>query len=142
MVFWHYKQRLHKEMVSKYNKSFRHHLSSLWNRKTKICLIRHIKSVHVEFTSVNRAWKEWLDGRKWFYQDIVIATSGSCAYKSKVSSSYPGKTDKQFYSKPSTQAKKQSSDARFVIDIDELFQLKKNGMLVESYYIGGPRYRR
>ena len=77
-----------------------------------------------------------------FYQDIVIATSGSFAYKRKVSSSYHVKTDKHFYSKPSTQAKKQSSDARFVIDIDELFQLKKNGMLVESYYIGGPRYRR
>ena len=77
-----------------------------------------------------------------FYQDIVIATSGSFAYKRKVSLSYHVKKDKHFYSKPSTQAKKQSSDAQFVLDIDELFQLKKNGMLVESYYIGGPRYRR
>ena len=91
-----------------------------------------------------------MDGRKGFYQDIVIATSGSFKYKRKLSSSYHVKTDKHFYSKPSTQAKKQSSDARednskdsrFVLDIDELFQLKKNGMLVESYYIGGPRYRR
>ena len=74
-------------------------------------LIDHGKSV----------WMEEKD----FYQDIVIATSGSFAYKRKVSLSYHVKKDKHFYSKPSTQAKKQSSDARFVIDIDELFQLKK-----------------
>ena len=55
----------------------------------------------------------------------MIGTSGTCAYKSNVSLSYHGKIDKQFYSKPSTQAKKQSSDARFVIDIDEVFQLNK-----------------
>ena len=109
------------------------------NKTYKICsrvLIDHGKSV----------WMEEKD----FYQDIVIATSGSFAYKRKVSLSYHVKKDKHFYSKPSTQAKKQSSDARednskdsrFGLDIDELFQLKKNGMLVESYYIGGPRYRR
>ena len=35
----------------------------------------------------------------------MIGTSGTCAYKSNVSLSYHGKIDKQFYSKPSTQAK-------------------------------------
>ena len=57
-----------------------------------------------------------------FYQDKVIATSGSFAHKRKVSLSYHDEIDKHFYS---TQAKNQSSDARFVIDIDELFQLNK-----------------
>ena len=48
-----------------------------------------------------------------------------------------------FNPKQSSDAREDNSkDSRFVLDIDELFQLKKNGMLVESYYIGGPRYRR
>ena len=84
------------------------------NKTYKICsrvLIDHGKSVWIE--------------EKDFYQDKVIATSGSFAHKRKVSLSYHDEIDKHFYSKPSTQAKNQSSDARFVIDIDEVFQLNK-----------------
>ena len=49
-----------------------------------------------------------------------------------------------FNPKQSSEARKDNSkDSRVVLDIEELFQLKKkNGVLVESYHIGGPRYSR